>query len=103
MLAVCEPVLVETLTIVDAKRYAEAETELRATYPWVPVPDDAWSIVSTIRRELAAKSQHRGLSVADHLIAATAIRLKLVVLHEDADYETAARFVPQLHQQRLSE
>jgi predicted nucleic acid-binding protein len=103
MLAVCEPVLVETLTVADAKRYNETETGLRATYPWVPVPDDVWSIVTAIRRELAVKSQHQGLSVADHLIAATAIRLKLVVLHEDADFETAARFVPQLQQQRLSE
>jgi predicted nucleic acid-binding protein len=103
MLAVCEPVLVETLTVADANRYNETEAELRATYPWVPVPDDVWAIVTAIRRELAVKSQHQGLSVADHLIAATAMRLKLIVLHEDGDFETAARFVPQLQQQRLSE
>ncbi len=83
MLAVCEPVLVESLAVADTKRYHETEAELRATYPWVPVPDDVWTIV-------------------DHLIAATAIRLKLVVLHEDADFETAARLVQQLEQQRLS-
>jgi predicted nucleic acid-binding protein len=40
--------------------------------------------------------------VADLVIAATAIRLKLTVLHEDADYETLARFVPQLRQRRIS-
>lgn len=103
MLALCEPVLVEALAVVDAKRYNESENQLRSTYPWVPVPDDAWSIVGTIRRELAAKSQHQGLSVADHLIVATAIKQKLVVLHEDTDFETVARLVPQLRQQRLSE
>jgi predicted nucleic acid-binding protein len=40
--------------------------------------------------------------VADHLVVATAIRLKLVVLHEDADFETVARVIPQLHEQRLT-
>jgi predicted nucleic acid-binding protein len=40
--------------------------------------------------------------VADLVIAATAIRLKLTVLHEDGDFETVARFVPELQQHRLS-
>jgi predicted nucleic acid-binding protein len=102
LLAICEPVLVEVLTGTDAKSYAEVEDEIRGTYPWVPVPDDAWSIVAAVRRDLAARSQHQGLSVADYLIAATAIRLKLVVLHEDADFETVARVVPQLQQERIT-
>jgi predicted nucleic acid-binding protein len=42
------------------------------------------------------------LSVADHLVVATAIRLKHIVLHEDADFETAAKLIPQLQQQRIS-
>lgn len=102
LLVVCEPVLVETLTIADSKRYAEVEDEIRGTYPLVPVPDDVWSIVAAVRRELAAHSQHQGLSVADLLIVATAMRLKLVVLHEDGDFETVARLVPQFQQERLS-
>jgi predicted nucleic acid-binding protein len=44
----------------------------------------------------------RDLSVADLVVAATAIRLKLEVLHEDADFETVARFVPELRQRRIS-
>jgi predicted nucleic acid-binding protein len=50
---------------------------------------------------LSDHSVHRRLSVADYLVAATAIRLKLVVLHEDADFETMARLVPQLKQERI--
>lgn len=102
LVAICEPVVVETLTIVDAKRYQQAEHELRALYPWVPMRDDAWDRVRAIREELAAHSQHHGLSVADLLIIATAIQLKLTVLHEDADFETVARIVPQLRQERLT-
>ena len=103
LVAVCEPVLVEALTVADAKRYPQVEKELRDTYPWVPVPDDVWELVRAVRTELAAHSQHQGLSVADYLVIATAIRLKLVVLHEDADFATVARIVPQLQQQRISE
>jgi hypothetical protein len=36
------------------------------------------------------------------VIVATAMRLKLFVLHEDTDFETVARLVPQLREQRLS-
>lgn len=101
-LALCEPVLTEALTIADARSYERVEAGLRDAYPWVPVVDDVWSMVSAVRRDLAAQSQHQGLSVADYLVLATAIKLKLVVLHEDADFETAARIVPQLKEQRLS-
>jgi predicted nucleic acid-binding protein len=66
------------------------------------VPDDVWSIVEAVQRELAALSQHHGLSVADHLVVATAMRQKLMVLHEDADFETVSRLIPQLREQRLS-
>lgn len=102
LVAICDPVVTEGLAIADAKAYTRIEEGLRAAYPWVPVPDDAWDIVATLRRELARHSAHQGLSVADYLVAATAIRLKLTVLHEDADFETAARLVPQLKQQRIS-
>ncbi|MCM4079063.1 hypothetical protein [Paractinoplanes hotanensis] len=35
------------------------------------------------------------------MIVAIAIRLRLTVLHEDSDFETVARFVPELKQYRL--
>lgn len=100
--AICEPVVVETLTMADAKSYQRVEDGLRGTYPWVWVPDDVWDLVGATRRELAAHSQHQGLSVADHLVVATALRHKLTVLHEDGDFEAVARFVPLFQQERLS-
>lgn len=98
----CEPILAETLTLADAKNYGRVEDDLRELYPWVPVPDNIWALVASLRREMAGHSAHQGLSVADYLVAATAIRLKLEVLHEDADFETVAEFVPQLRQRRIS-
>lgn len=102
LLSVCEPVLAEALLIADAKAYASSEDSIRAVYLVVTVPDGAWDLVAAIRRELALHSAHKGLSVADLVIAATAMRLKLTLLHEDGDYETVARFVPEFRQRRLS-
>jgi predicted nucleic acid-binding protein len=102
LLALCEPVLAETLQIADTKEYAETERRLGSVYVPVTIPDGVWDLSAAIRRELAPHSAHQGLSVADLVIAATAIRLKLTVLHEDADYETVARFVPELRQRRIS-
>lgn len=101
LMAICEPVITETLTIANTKAYARVEEDLRTAYPWVPVPDGVWDMVTVVRRELAEHSAHQGLSVADYLVAATAIKLKLVVLHEDGDFETAARLIPQLKQERI--
>jgi predicted nucleic acid-binding protein len=101
LVSLCDPVLIETLTGADAKHYGQVEAELRDAYPWVGLPDDVWSVVGAVQRDLAESSQHHGLSVADHLVVATAIKLKLVVLHEDADFETVARVVPEFQQERL--
>jgi predicted nucleic acid-binding protein len=102
LLAVCEPVLTETLLIAKAKDYVALEDSITSSYLPVTVPDGIWDLVAALRRELVPHSAHRGLSVADLVIAATAIRLKLTVLHEDADFETVARFVPELKQHRTS-
>ena len=50
LVAICEPVLVETLTAADAKSYARAEETLRAAYTWVPVPDDVVDVVMVGQR-----------------------------------------------------
>jgi predicted nucleic acid-binding protein len=102
LLSVCEPVLAETLLIADTKSYVEMEQALLDLYVPVTIPDGVWELCKAIRHELAPHSAHRGLSVADLVIAATAVRLKLIVLHEDADYETISRFMPELQQHRIS-
>jgi hypothetical protein len=47
------------------------------------------------------QSAHQGLSVADYLVVATGMRTTLVVLHEDADFETVARIIPDFQQERI--
>lgn len=103
LVTICEPVLVETLTTAPARAYDEAERTLLGAYPWIPVPDDAWEIVASMRRELAKHSAHQALSVADYLIAATAVKRGLTILHEDGDFVTTSRLVPMIQQHRVSE
>ena len=102
MVAICDPVLTEALTIARATEYERVKADLLEAYPWVPVPDRAWDTVSSVQAQLAAKSQHQGLSVADHLIVATALHHHLTILHEDADFATAAGIVPDIRQQRIT-
>jgi predicted nucleic acid-binding protein len=103
LVAICEPVISETLTIARATEYQRVLTDLLDTYPWVAVPDNAWDTVRRVGARLAERSCHQGLSVADHLVVATALHHRLAVLHEDADFATAATLVPELRQQRISE
>lgn len=102
LVAICEPVLCEAMTIVSAKDYPLVEQDLRETYPWAPVPDDVWSRIRAMRAELAQASAHQGLSVADYLVAATSLKLKLTVLHEDGDYETVGRVIDGFSEERIS-
>jgi predicted nucleic acid-binding protein len=102
LVAICDPVLTETLVIADATQYERVEQELTKTYPRVPVPDDVWEIVTSMRRELAKHSTHQALSVADYLVAATAVKRNLTVLHEDRDFETAARLIPTVRHQWIT-
>ncbi|TDC85305.1 hypothetical protein E1193_03135 [Micromonospora sp. KC606] len=66
LIAICDPVLVETLAIADVKAYDRVEQGLRDLYPWVPVPDDAWQVVRAVRQEPANHSAHRGFPHPRH-------------------------------------
>jgi predicted nucleic acid-binding protein len=101
MVAICDPVLTEALTIARATEYERIRTGLLEAYPWVPVPDRAWDTVRSVQARLAAKSQHNGLSVADHLVVATALHHHLTILHEDTDFGTAAAIVSDIQEQRI--
>lgn len=101
-MGICDPILTETLATADAATCERVENGLRDLYPWVAVPDDVWDTISVVRRALAKESAHQCLSVADYLLVATALHYRLPVLHLDSDFETVARIVPDLRQERIS-
>lgn len=100
--AICEPVLCEALAAVGKNQGKRAEVNLLAGNQFVAMPEGVWDYVRAMRHDLIEHSMHNMFSVADYLIAATAIQLKLTVLHEDKDFCAAAKIFPQLGEQRIT-
>jgi predicted nucleic acid-binding protein len=73
----------------------------RDVYPNVPVPKTVWRWIDSAQRQLARAGAVRALSVVDLLVCATAATGGLVVLHNDADYELAARHLPDVRARRV--
>jgi predicted nucleic acid-binding protein len=67
---------------------------LRAVFVWHPMPVDAWRFVERTQDGLVEIAHHRGPSVVDLLVAATAEAWGLTVLHVDTDFDTIARVAP---------
>ncbi|MHB8450471.1 MAG: PIN domain-containing protein [Mycobacteriales bacterium] len=62
----------------------------RARWPLAPINQATLDRASEVQALLAARSQHRGATIAGLIIAATAEAADLVVLHYDADFELIA-------------
>jgi predicted nucleic acid-binding protein len=67
-----------------------------ALYPDAAVPKRAWQWIESAQHLLLRHGAHRALSVVDLLICAVAAHSGLVVLHDDGDFATAARYLPDL-------
>jgi predicted nucleic acid-binding protein len=73
----------------------------RDIYPDVPVPKSVWQWIDSAQHRLAGAGAVRALSAVDLLICATASARGLVVLHDDADYELAARHLRDVRARRV--
>jgi predicted nucleic acid-binding protein len=102
-IAICEPVLRESMKIVRKREYEAHQADILETYDCLPVPVITWDYVRAMGSDLAKHSMHNMLDVTDFVVAALAIQLKLIVLHEDNDFIAAAKIFPQLEQKRISE
>ena len=94
MVGVCPAVSAELIraTAIRADR-DRLRAMLRSLFGWHPMPDDAWRFVERTQDALVELGQHRGPSVVDLLVAATAEAWGLTILHVDADFDTIARVV----------
>jgi predicted nucleic acid-binding protein len=72
----------------------QLRAHLRTLFSWHPMPEDAWRFVARIQDGLVDLGQHRGPSIVDLLVAATAEAWGLTVLHVDADFDTISRVAP---------
>jgi hypothetical protein len=62
------------------------------------MPDEVWRRALEVQAELARRGKHRGVALPDLLIAATAERHSVTLLHYDRDYELIASVTGQATQ-----
>lgn len=92
MVGVCPVVEAELMRATAGRADRDQlRTLLRSLFGWHPMPDGAWRFVEQTQDALVEIGQHRGPSVVDLLVAATADAWGLTVLHVDADFETIGR------------
>lgn len=70
-------------------------------FPDVAVSKNVWRWIERSQYELVKGGAHQALSLVDLLICATAVQHDLVVLHDDKDFATAARFLPEIRQRNV--
>ena len=81
--------------------FDEMSAMFDALYPDAAVPKSAWRWIESAQYRLLVHGAHRALSVVDLLVCATAALHDLVVLHDDGDFTTAARFLPGLRERPI--
>jgi predicted nucleic acid-binding protein len=98
----CHPQRVEfrrsARTIED---YEQMSGMFDTLYPDAGVPKNAWRWIESAQFRLLRHGAHRALSAVDLLICATAAHHDLTVLHDDNDFATAARYLPDLRDRSI--
>jgi predicted nucleic acid-binding protein len=89
-LAACQITALEYLNNAPDPRTYELMWSAVHGQRWIDVTAAAMTRAMAVHRTLGGKSQHRGFSLPDLFIAATAELNGATVLHYDADYERIA-------------
>ena len=98
----CEPQRAEfRRSARNADEFEQMNQMFHDVYPDVPVPKSVWRWIDAAQHRLAGVGAVRALSVVDLVVCATATATGLVVLHDDADYELAARHLPDVQMRRV--
>lgn len=72
------------------EEYEGASAERRDGFEWIPMPDEVWTRALDLQHELSARGHLRSVGFPDLLIAATAERHRVTVLHYDRDFDLLA-------------
>lgn len=70
--------------------YVRRQQQLRHGFEYLAMPDEVWQRALEVQAALAAGSAHRGAALPDLLIAATAERHCVTMLHYDHEYDLIA-------------
>ena len=81
--------------------YEQMSGMFEVLYPDATLPKGAWRWVESAQYRLLRQGAHRALPAVDLLICATAAQHDPVVLHDDKDFATAARFIPDVRERSI--
>lgn len=95
LLAVTAAVEIEVLHSARTAAEADRLQHLLTGFDYLPCTDEVWDRAKHIQRQALFRGNHRALSMADMLIAATAERHGVTVLHYDGDYDMIAAITGQ--------
>ncbi|MGC4856790.1 PIN domain nuclease [Micromonospora sp. DT4] len=87
LLAVCGAVEIEVIHSARTAKDAQRARWLMGGFRWLEMPDEVWDRAIDVQVQALHKGNHRALSMADLLIAATAERHGVTVLHYDGDFD----------------
>jgi predicted nucleic acid-binding protein len=88
---ICQAVEIEVLRACGGRdAYREWKRVLFAAFPLVTEPEDVLDRARILQAPLATTSQHQGPGAIDLIIALTAVRHGMSVLHDDRDFGTIA-------------
>lgn len=87
LLAVCGAVEIEVIHSARTAKDAQRARWLLSGFRRLPMPDEVWDRAVDVQVQALHKGNHRALSMADLLIAATAERNGVTVLHYDGDFD----------------
>ncbi|MFI9275105.1 PIN domain nuclease [Kitasatospora sp. NPDC052896] len=95
LLAVSAAVEMEVLHSARSAAEADRLRHLLTGFDYLPCTDEVWDRAKDIQHQALFRGNHRALSMADMLIAATAERHGVTVLHYDGDYDMIAAITGQ--------
>jgi predicted nucleic acid-binding protein len=94
-IATCTPIALELLVSARGPRDYETLSVDLAGLPWIRLDHEIDATARRTQALLAARSQHRGATPLDVLIAATAQASDLTLLHYDRHFDGIARVTGQ--------
>ncbi len=96
LIATCAMVELEVLfSTRNHPEYESVRADRRLGYEWLPMPDQVWDRALEIQRELSRRGQLRSGKIPDLLVAGTAERHNVTVLHYDSDFDRIAEITGQ--------
>lgn len=95
LIGTCGTIELEVRYSARSPEYEAVANDRRLGYEWFPMPDEVWDRALEVQQNLLARGELRAVKFPDLLIAATAERHELTVVHYDADYDRIAAITGQ--------